>query len=365
MKILFLSNVPSPYRVDFFNELGKKSQLTVCFEGIKARNRNEKWKGNAASFYTEVFLKGVRTGNEAFFCPGIIKYLKKEWDFIIIGGYSTPTQMISIEYLKDNNIPFILEADGGFIKTDSKIKHRIKKHFISSASYWLSSGLETTNYFTYYGAVKERCFIYPFSSVRDIDIKSAQSMVNSSTLLRKKLGINDGYVVISVGQFIYRKGIDVLIKAIPHINTNAEFYIVGGDPTPEYKELIFKNNIKNIHFVSFLKKEELYEYYACSDLFVLPTREDIWGLVINEAMSFGLPIITTDKCIAGKELFNDNGRLVHVDSIKELAESIDYILKNDIERNKMRCKSLEKIEHYTIEKMAETHLQILNQLISN
>ena len=52
-----------------------------------------------------------------------------------------------------------------------------------------------------------------------------------------------------------------------------------------------------------------------SDLFVLPTREDIWGLVINEAMSFGLPIITTRKCIAGTELITDgeNGYLLEAD----------------------------------------------------
>ena len=61
-----------------------------------------------------------------------------------------------------------------------------------------------------------------------------------------------------------------------------------------------------------------------ADAFVLPTREDIWGLVINEAMAYGLPVVTTDRCNAGLELIknNVNGYVVHVDDKGELAKKL-------------------------------------------
>ena len=63
----------------------------------------------------------------------------------------------------------------------------------------------------------------------------------------------------------------------------------------------------------------------------MPTRSDTWGLVINEAMTFGLPVITTDMCVAGNALINDyeNGFVVPTENFKILAEKIDYILQNN------------------------------------
>ena len=51
-----------------------------------------------------------------------------------------------------------------------------------------------------------------------------------------------------------------------------------------------------------MSKSDLREFYLASDVFALPTRSDVWGLVINEAMACGLPVVTTDRCVAGMEL---------------------------------------------------------------
>ena len=61
-----------------------------------------------------------------------------------------------------------------------------------------------------------------------------------------------------------------------------------------------ENDLTNVHFVGFKTKEQLEDYYRAADLFVLPTREDIWGLVVAEAMAYGLGVITTNRCNAGR-----------------------------------------------------------------
>ena len=143
MKVLFLTNIPSPYRVDFFNELGLLCDLTVTFEGTYATDRDSKWKCDEIKNFTPLFMRGVRINSDSFFCPKIIKIIKQKWDVIVVGVYSSITSMLAIEYMRRKKIPFYIEADGGLIYPDKKLKYNIKKHFISSASGWLSSGLMT------------------------------------------------------------------------------------------------------------------------------------------------------------------------------------------------------------------------------
>lgn len=362
MKVLFLTNIPSPYRVDFFNAWGKLCDLTVTFEGTYSKERDTNWKASRITNFKALFLKGLRTKADQFLCPGILPVIKKKYDHVIVGGYSTPTAMLAILFLQIRKIPFWIEADGGLIHPDSTIKFDIKRHFISSATGWLSSGQTTTKYLTHYGADPACVQWYPFTSLHEKDILMSPVDKCQKKSLRECLSIQtDRKVVLSVGQFIPRKGFDVLLRAISQCSKEYLFYIVGADPTEEYLGLKSKLCLENVHFVGFQKKSELKKYYQASDLFVLPTREDIWGLVINEAMANGLPVITTDQCVAGLELVENsvNGYIVPVDNEKKLAEQITKVLNDDLLRAKMANASIARIRPYTIENMAFVHNEIL------
>ena len=91
---------------------------------------------------------------------------------------------------------------------------------------------------------------------------------------------------------------------------------------------------------------------------MLPTREDIWGLVINEAMAYALPVITTDRCVAGLELVRSgtDGYIVPVEDAPALAEKMDVVLSGAMEA--MGASALERIRSYTIENMARVHAQV-------
>ncbi|MFQ6836295.1 MAG: glycosyltransferase family 4 protein [Thomasclavelia spiroformis] len=361
MKVLFLTNIPSPYRVDFFNELGKYCELTVLYERKKADDRE--WLSNKNINFKAIFLKGIKKGNDTALCFEVIKYLKKHYDHIIIGGYSTPTGMLAIEFLKFKKKKFILSCDGGFIReNESKINYKIKKHFISGANIYLSTGKVCSKYLEYYGARKEKIYFYPFTSVyKDEILKRTLNPIEKENL-KKELGIKDKKIVIFVGQIIHRKGIDILLKAIKNVSGNIAFYIIGGQPTDEYKETIKKSDLDNIKFMDFMEKKLLFKYYQVSDLFVLPTREDIWGLVINEAMANGLPIITTNKCVAGVELINQNGRLINNEDYETLGKYINELLTDDDLLNNYSRMSLNNIKSYSIEEMA---LKIYKLLIGD
>lgn len=367
MKVLFLATIPSPYRVNFFNELGKFCELTVLFEKEFSAERSDEWKKHKIENFKAIFLKGVAVKTNKAFCPEVIQVYKKiPNDVLIIGGYNTPTSMYLITYLRHHKIPFILSADGAQIKNEKKLAYKIKKHFISSASMWIGTSQSTTDYFVHYGAKEDSVRVYPFTSIYDEQVLSRPVSEQEKQRIRKELDIDDRYTIISVGQFIYRKGFDILLNAACELPRNIQFYIIGGEPTEEYTQLIKKGNLSNIHFLPFMDSRKLQEYYKASDLFVLPTREDIWGLVINEAAAAALPIITTNQCVAGVEFIGKygNGLLVEKDDVQALANGITMVLDDRIMQKKMASASLKAAHNYTFENMVAVHMEIIREFAS-
>lgn len=162
--------------------------------------------------------------------------------------------------------------------------------------------------------------------------------------MRKNLGISESCIIILfVGSIYYLKGIDLLIKAVNEIkrkNPNNILLIAGKiNRNDEYfkylDDLIDSMNLrKNVRFLGELEWQELAKIYLTADIFVLPTRKDIWPKVITEAMCFGLPIITTEVCGCANILVksNVNGFVVPKDDLNLIVNSI--LALNDIEIRK-------------------------------
>lgn len=361
MKVLYTTTVPAPYKVDMFEELGKLCDLTVVFEKRKLSYREEGWLRNDFQNFDAVFLKGFNIKDKMISTEIVDIIQSGKFDAIIIGVYSTPSAMIAIEYMKKKNIKYILSSDGGLIKNDSFLSRAIKKRYIGSAYAWLSTGSVTSEYLYYYGADRKNTFVYPFSSVKEVDVVKNSISEAEKKEIRHKIGVKEEYCVVSVGQFIHRKGFDVLLTACKDISKNIGVYIIGGVPTKKYLDIKTKYKLSNVHFVGFKTKEELAEYYKAANLFVLPTREDIWGLVVNEALAYNLPVITTNKCVAGVELIENGitGYIVPSEDETALAKAINNAINGtELQREKCREKALE----YTIETMAQEHFQILRRL---
>lgn len=371
MKLLFMTNVPSPYRVDFFNELGKMCDLTVTFEKKTSTERGDAWNGYKFDYFKGVFLRGKSINTDTAICPEIINYLRdSSFDYIICSDFLSPTGMLAIEYMRFHNIKYFLESDGGFAKSGIGLKEKLKKHFISGAIGYYSTSKKHDDYYIMYGAKKEQLYRYPFTSLKKTDILFEPPTSERKKELQDFLGIKEEQCIISVGRFSYLKGrgkgFDLLLKIAEELNNSIGVYIIGDRPTEEFlqwKKLSGKR-LDNLHFIDFKKKRDLFQYYQAADLFILLTRGEAWGLVINEAMANGLPIITTTKCMAGTELVKEreNGYLVPVDDYQMALKRVNHILADSELRKKMAQKSIDLINNYTIEKMAECHLDIINEL---
>ncbi len=364
MKVLVLSNVPSPYFVDFMNELGKFCDLTVVFEKKMSTIRDKSWLNFRFINFKGVILKGIPTGAANAFSPGVRKFLKKGmFDQIIVTNMCTPTGMYAVSILKRRKIPYMLQSEGGIAKDGKGWKERLKKHIMRGAAGYLSTTKLGAEYFLQYGATKDKLHKFIFPSLYDREVLSRPVGAGEKAALRRELGMKEKKIVLSVGRFVPIKGFDVLLKAAKGFSEDVGFYFVGGEPTEEYLELQRKLDLKNVHFEGFQNKEGILRYYRAADLFVLPTRNDTWGLVINEAMAQGLPVVTTTRCVAGTEFVQDGetGYLVPPDDVQALRNAMDKILSDDALLEKMSENSLKKAQGYTFEKAAARHMEILNE----
>lgn len=359
-RILFLTNYASPYRVHFFDELGKTLDVTVLYSEQAADNthRDSQWFEEGEGGFSAVQPTKAASMQGENLCWDVLSWLRKPFDAIVICGYSSPTAMLAMAYLRLHRIPFYMEVDGGLIREDSGMKFRFKKLLVGSASRWLSSGAYTTDYLVHYGASREAIQSYPFTSLWERDILPRQLDVEEKQRLRRELGMTENKIVLYVGRFTRAKGMDDLLEVSPMLDRDIGIYFVGGEPSREHLAFCDSNALSNVHFVGFQKKEQLADYYMAADLLVLPTKSDVWGLVINEAMACGLPVITTDRCVAGLELIENgvNGYIVPVDDQKALAEKICAVLTGDYRQ--MGAAALETIRPYTLENMAKVHVEI-------
>ena len=93
-KVLFVTNIPSPYRVDFFNLLGLYCDLTVFFETNSSTERDDSWKKYQFKNFDGIILPGKMKKIDTAYCPSIIKEFKKrkyEYDIIFICNFCSLT----------------------------------------------------------------------------------------------------------------------------------------------------------------------------------------------------------------------------------------------------------------------------------
>ena len=360
--VAFFVNMPSPYRINFFNLLGQYCNLYVFFEMDKSRSRDNSWQSYNFKNFHPIFLKGVSYSGEAAFCPSIIKKYKIiKPDVNVVCNISSLTGLKLLRYFIKKKIDYIVEGDGGFEKKCSTIKRRIKEKIFKNAIKLLYTSDEHKKYLISYGADEEKLFHYPFSSIFESEIINEEDIDKTKNKAKANLGLSK-FTFLSVGRFLDWKNFETTIEAFKSVDSKADLVIIGGSPTNSYINLIKQHNIKNIKFLPFMNKEELYKYMQASDCFVFSSTQDIWGLVINEAMANALPILSSTGTLSAVEMANQNNGIMLFESKdkERLSKLMNLVINmNDVERKDMIKNNLKKIHSYTLENMCKYHVDYL------
>ena len=176
---------------------------------------------------------------------------------------------------------------------------------------------------------------------------------------KKKIKKNKKITFLYAGKFTFSKAADLLLEAIKKLNKNFNFFsktkfILIGDGEIKNKSFEFakKNKLNNVKFLSFQNYKGLIKFYHRSDVFLLPSRYETWGLTINEAMAGGNAIITSEECGASYDLVknNFNGYTFKNHDVNDLAKKIDLIFKKKNKIKKFKSNSLKIISSWDFDK---------------
>jgi glycosyltransferase involved in cell wall biosynthesis len=346
--ILYVSNIEVPYRTQFFNLLARYCNLTVLYERRKSNNRDESWSNDQKGSFTKIFLDGKDIGNESSFSFSILKYVFGKYDYVIFGCFNSPVEVFAYQMMKIFHKPYFLNFDGESFFETNTIKGKLKCALARGAQGNFIAGVKSGQSLKRIVDVKN---IYPyyFSSLTEKQIQ------DNSEWNEKRNG-----KILVVGQYYTYKGLDIAVKAARQ-NPDLQYTFIGmGKRTQLFIKELHVDELKNVEVIPFLEAEELAEYYKTYSLLVLPSRQECWGLVINEAASYGMPIVSTWGSGAAVEFLADQYPqfLAEPGNAIDLYHRIKLGLKSD--NNEYSQYLIEKTKNYSIEKMVKAHCEALD-----
>ena len=297
MKILFFIDTPYDYQFNFFNDLKKKNDICVIYQNKYSNNHKIKIKKRNWVY----FLKG----NKKLFINNILKKFNPK--LIIIGGYKLNIKNI---YINKNKIKkfYWLEKVNEKNIVKNILRYLYLKIKLRSADGVFAIGKYATKF---YKKFNENVYNIPYS-------------ISLTKKIKKYKTAN----FLFVGQIIKRKGIQNLLNCIKNINTKyCKFTFVGSGPLVKNIKKIIKLK-KNVFYYNFKNKDELEKIYKRSNILILPSLYDGWGVVIIEAMSRAMAIISNNNVGASNEYIkhNLNGRLF--DKNISLETQINFYINN-------------------------------------
>lgn len=373
-KLAILNTHPIQYFAPLYKRLANEHniELTVLYcshwgvnEYIDPQfNTVVKWDIPLLEGYNYKFLKNLRKTEDVnkFFnlinLEIINDLIKNKYDFLWINGHNNFTNIVAVLTAKFIGTKLLMRADTQLNVERSKIKKLIRKPvmkaFYKLFSGFLYIGTRNKEYYEYIGVPGSKLFLAPFTVDNDFFIQKIKQANTDKLGLLKKYGLdNHSLNILYASKLMKRKNPIDLLKSFEIIKKkfeNVNLIFVGtGEEEENLKNYVGKNRIADVYFLGFLNQSELPEVFALSDVFVLPSINEPWGLVINEAMCAGLPIIVSDVVGAVPDLLREgiNGYSFEAGNIEQLAEKLYLILSDDNLRISMGEKSREIISKWS------------------
>ena len=350
--ILIVTDAPSPYKIEFLREIQKKFALHILFLSQTLSDRDQRWFASCEGL--SYAIVGNRINQMKY---GLTMNID-EYDLFWNMNYTNPLSLLLARRFRRCHKPVLMHADGGIYHDRGWIMNHIIEWAMKHNDYFTSSGIMTDQYYEGYHIDSKLIYHYHFSSIHEKDVVDhpRETMHRPVRLL-------------SVGQPINRKGFDIILKAlIPYADQHKfTLTIVGGMANTTCQTILDDYPmLKNIvAFVPFMVKDELCQYYRDADYFIFMTREDIWGLVVNEALAYGLPVIGSDQCAALVEINRqyDVGMVLPIKYGLDLSVIEDRML-NAQQYQKWSAHALDAAHAYTIEQMVIDYLRIFKLIES-
>ena len=305
MKILFITSVPSFYKNLLFNEIAKKASLNIHFT-----NRSNISRSGDFFKYLD---KGLLMKDRGFF-SSFLELLKesRSADYIYYGGWDDILYWALIFWVPKSKNRMILESsifENKKKSISSGMLNYLKFLFLNKISLVIASGTP------HICLLKELRFggkIIMSNGVGLLDFKYPPLKI------KLKSTINN---FLFIGRISYLKGIDILIDFFSK-NPNLKLHLVGTEQ--DYK---INGQHENIKFYGYKSRHELKDIFSICDVFILPSRVETWGLVVEEALYHGVPVVVSNVVGCNIDIVKNYnvGEIFDINSTLDFKQKIDSI----------------------------------------
>lgn len=356
IRLLFIYSHPVPYRNHIFDKLSKENGLVINVlywenpDPLRGLDKNINLEHN----HTYLVHSLVKTYKE-------IKLFKP--DLIIIGGLITSFALLTIFYSRIKKIKYGIHSESVDLKKRNLFKTFVRdliyKFLLKEVNIIYPTSTLALKFLRKYSQ-KPRPYCFFPNSPDHIEFNKAITSIRNGNIYPVW---QEPLKVLYVGRLVKLKGLDILLNAwkICELSVkNIELILLGdGSERKRLEELAEELELKHVTFLGSVDNKETLKYYAQSHLFVLPSIEEPYGAVVNEAISAGLPIILSNSVGCQKDTLIEgkNGFLFTNGDSSKLAERIIYILSYKGEWVKMCIESLSISEKFKAE-------IIINELLS-
>lgn len=336
-KVTLITNIPSPYRIPLWDELKKLYNLNVIC--ISKNEKNRKWNTENRHYisflksYHLFFQKRDWALHFSFPLTLFFRLVKQNPNVILITGYDSFQYWEALVYAKIFRKNKVMWNGSTLLSSRSKNKviNLIKGYFINSFDSYYTYGTQATKYIESFGINSKK--IVTGTNTIDTNLYKTHTSDDSQqdTIIK----------FLYVGQLIERKGLYNTIKAFANLDySNWKLTIVGsGEDEHMLKELVKEYKLEDkIIFVGYKQKDEIIDFYSKANVFLMPSYNEVWGLVLNEALASGLFCLSSKYAGATFDLIKngENGYIIDPNSIEDIVQKLEKVFSKAI--NKVEIK---------------------------
>jgi glycosyltransferase involved in cell wall biosynthesis len=376
LRVAFLNTHPIQYFAPMYKELNRSKNLTVTALYLsdfsvrggldRAFDRELKWDLDLLDGYEARFVKGADKRDEprgfmSVIAPKIWKEVRRgRYNALIVHGHTPIAHIIAVGAAKFARTPVFMRCETHSGLHRSNVKAALRKPLLG-AFYRLLDGVlaigsANAAFYRAMGVPDGRIFLMPYAVDNARFLRGATMNPGERAETRRQLGVDDGApVILYASKFQRRKRPDDLIHAAARLDQmGAHFHLAlvgSGEMESELRALVSQLGLRKARFLGFVNQSALPKIYGASDMFVLPSQDEPWGLAINEAMCAGLPIIASREIGCVPDLVQDgrNGRLFDSGNIEGLVQALSEVLQSPALRKRMGGASHEIISRWGYE----------------
>lgn len=371
-----ITEIIAPYRIPIFNALAQRKEidLNVIFlsESDPSLRQWRVYKEEIGFHYEVLASWRRRVGRyNLLLNRGVLAALNRiRPDVVLCGGYNYVASWQAATWAKCRRVPFLLWSESTVL--DNRRKHWpvefMKTKFLQLSQGFVVPGRSSHDYLKELGIPGQQIFNAPNAVDTSLFSKLADQARANRSVVQARRNLPSRYFLY-VGRIVQAKGVFDLLDAYALIDEEIRFQVglvfVGeGDVWADLMKRASRMSSGDIRFFGFVHREQLPEFYALAEALVLPTHSDTWGLVVNEAMSCGLPVVATSVAGCVADLIQDgwNGFVVPPESPLQLSASMRRLAADADLRIKMGANSLEWVQAFSPKTWAEGLVQAVQSV---